>query len=590
MQFEIHFRMKKFTKTNFKFLTISLALISLISLPVFIGTTFGVDDDKIVILHTNSGPLIIEFFPDDAPNTVKNFLELVESGFYDNTLFHRIIKDFMIQGGDPLTKYGDDGFTNVTRWGTGDPGYEIKAEFNDIKHNRGIVSMARSLDPDSAGSQFFIVHHNSFHLDGQYTVFGRLLNEESYTTLDKIANIGTTNRDIPNDFSLATITKAEIITRADVENSSDSSIDIARTPETEVISPTDYRFHVNQKYNFSIISPEGWSVIYPQPDSSLNDPIITFSAPVEYSSGAGTFPPFIYVNVNELDGKTFQEFLDPRVNEYHRMNELDNDSLIIEREDIVNFITEDERKFNSYIIIAKQKSVGGWVKFAQTLFHYGDYAYGFTYANHEEDFENHIEFYHEVINSFKILEGVSEKATLSEKAVVVQKETQLESGTPSTTSTSEVERKIVCEGDVCAWKEVEKSEPGLIGEGGGCLIATAAFGSELAPQIQFLREIRDNTILQTESGYTFMTTFNQFYYSFSPAIADYERENPVFKEVVKLTLTPLLTSLTLLQYADIDTEPEMLGYGIGIILMNIGMYFVAPAVLIVKVRNFYKLQ
>ena len=122
-------------------------------------------------------------------------------------------------------------------------------------------------------------------------------------------------------------------------------------------------------------------------------------------------------------------------------------------------------------------------------------------------------------------------------------------------------------------------------DGGGCLIATAAFGSELSPQVQLLREIRDNTILQTESGTTFMTGFNQFYYSFSPAIANYERENPAFKETVKITLTPLLASLTLLQYVDIDSETEMLGYGIGIILLNIGIYFVAPAVLIAKVRK-----
>ena len=122
-------------------------------------------------------------------------------------------------------------------------------------------------------------------------------------------------------------------------------------------------------------------------------------------------------------------------------------------------------------------------------------------------------------------------------------------------------------------------------DGGGCLIATAAFGSELSPQVQFLREIRDNTVLQTESGTSFMTGFNQFYYSFSPVVADYERENPAFKEVVKITLTPLLTSLTLLQYVDIDSESEMLGYGIGIILLNIGMYFVAPAILIMKFKK-----
>ena len=122
-------------------------------------------------------------------------------------------------------------------------------------------------------------------------------------------------------------------------------------------------------------------------------------------------------------------------------------------------------------------------------------------------------------------------------------------------------------------------------EGGGCLIATATFGSELSPQVQFLRELRDNTVLQTQSGTSFMTGFNQFYYSFSPIIADYERENPTFKEAVKITLTPLLTSLTLLQYADIDSESEMLGYGIGIILLNIGIYFVTPAVLIMKIKK-----
>ena len=122
-------------------------------------------------------------------------------------------------------------------------------------------------------------------------------------------------------------------------------------------------------------------------------------------------------------------------------------------------------------------------------------------------------------------------------------------------------------------------------QGGGCLIATAAFGSEMAPQVQFLREIRDGKVMMTESGTTFMAGFNQFYYSFSPAVADLERENPVFKETVKLAITPLLSSLTLLNYVDVDTEQEILGYGIGIILLNIGMYFVAPAIVIIKLVN-----
>ena len=123
---------------------------------------------------------------------------------------------------------------------------------------------------------------------------------------------------------------------------------------------------------------------------------------------------------------------------------------------------------------------------------------------------------------------------------------------------------------------------------GGCLIATATFGSELAPQVQQLRELRDNTVLQTGSGAAFMAAFNQFYYSFSPAVADYERENPVFKEVMKITLTPMLSSLSLLNSVEIDSEEEMLGYGISIVLLNIGMYAGIPIFGILKLCQFRK--
>ena len=122
-------------------------------------------------------------------------------------------------------------------------------------------------------------------------------------------------------------------------------------------------------------------------------------------------------------------------------------------------------------------------------------------------------------------------------------------------------------------------------EGGGCLIATATFGSEMSPQVQQLRELRDNVVMQTTSGHAFMTTFNQVYYSFSPYVADFERENIVFKETVKVALTPMLTSFSILSHVPIDTEQEMLGYGIGVILLNIGMYFVAPVVLITVLRK-----
>jgi len=125
-------------------------------------------------------------------------------------------------------------------------------------------------------------------------------------------------------------------------------------------------------------------------------------------------------------------------------------------------------------------------------------------------------------------------------------------------------------------------------EKGGCLIATAAYGSEMAPQIQQLRELRDNTVLSTKSGIAFMSGFNQFYYSFSPGVADFERENPVFKEIVKVGLTPMLSSLSLLNHVDIDSEQEMLGYGISIILLNIGMYIGIPVLGILKLYQFRK--
>jgi len=124
--------------------------------------------------------------------------------------------------------------------------------------------------------------------------------------------------------------------------------------------------------------------------------------------------------------------------------------------------------------------------------------------------------------------------------------------------------------------------------GGGCLIATATYGSELAPQVQQLRELRDNTLLKTESGKSFMTSFNEFYYSFSPAIADFERENPIFKEGVKITLTPLLSSLSILNYVNIDSDQDMLGYGISLILLNIGMYVGIPAFAILRLYQYRK--
>ena len=121
------------------------------------------------------------------------------------------------------------------------------------------------------------------------------------------------------------------------------------------------------------------------------------------------------------------------------------------------------------------------------------------------------------------------------------------------------------------------------GNGGGCLIATAAYGSELAPQVQQLREIRDNSLLNTESGTVFMKTFNEFYYSFSPTIADYERENPVFKEAVKLAITPMISTLSLMENA--NSESEVLSIGISVIALNLAMYIGVPAIIVIGIKK-----
>ena len=128
-------------------------------------------DNEIAIIKTSAGEMVIEFWPDVAPKTVENFKTLARKGFYDGTCFHRIVKGFMIQGGDPLTKDP----SKEGSWGTGGPGHKVKAEFNDKAHVRGVISMARSQDPDSAGSQFFICLADARFLDRQYTAFGKLI-------------------------------------------------------------------------------------------------------------------------------------------------------------------------------------------------------------------------------------------------------------------------------------------------------------------------------------------------------------------------------------------------------------------------------
>src|SRR6266404_6914396 len=142
--------------------------------------------NEVAVIKTSEGEMVIRFWPDVAPKTVENFKNLARKGFYDGTAFHRVIKDFMIQGGDPLTKDA----SAESRWGTGDPGHKIKAEFNDRPHVRGVLSMARSQHPDSAGSQFFICLADARFLDRQYTAFGKVIKGDD--VLGKIGDSPTT--------------------------------------------------------------------------------------------------------------------------------------------------------------------------------------------------------------------------------------------------------------------------------------------------------------------------------------------------------------------------------------------------------------
>jgi peptidyl-prolyl cis-trans isomerase B (cyclophilin B) len=553
---------------NFKFLIISVVILS-----GFAGSAFAqqiiqltpqefsqeeIDEmkHKAVIITMNGGTFFIEFFPEEAPNTVHNFLELVESGYYDGTVFHRIIPGFMIQGGDPNTK---DPEFDRRLWGQGGPGYQISEEFNTFQHDRGIVSMARGDHEDSAGSQFFIVHEDSPHLDGEYTVFGRLV-PGLPNVLNHIASLETDGNNAPLD-----LLEARIITAKILDPYTSANISIPDRNQSQIVKEgrqggvTDVYY--NSRHNVSFDIPYRWDVteatgerfgviiepvamehnVQAQIDKSGFIPKVVVTAePRDPREDAGVSPAFFSVQGGE----------DPKI--------------------LGNYVFESDDGRKAHLITTTQELHGtekGTVQFKiiQLTFINSEFQYSIIYVNVTEWFRYEINAFVQTVDNFEIMiDGKMQ---------------------PINFDSSPVFKQLIAEAK--AKPEPESLPPARIG---GCLIATATYGSEIAPQVQLLREIRDNTVLQTQSGTSFMTAFNQFYYSFSPAIADYERENTVFKETVKLTLTPLLASLTLLQYADIDSEYDMLGYGIGIILLNVGMYFIAPSVLIMKIRSFYKLQ
>jgi peptidyl-prolyl cis-trans isomerase B (cyclophilin B) len=162
---------------------------------------------EVAVLKTSQGEMVVEFWPEVAPKTVENFKKLAKSGFYDGTLFHRIIKEFMIQGGDPLTKDP----TRESDWGKGDPGYKIAAEFNDKLHVRGVLSMARSNSPDSAGSQFFICLAPAPSLDHKYTTFGQVIKGDDVLGRLGDSPVGPQGREISRPLSKVTLESIKIV-------------------------------------------------------------------------------------------------------------------------------------------------------------------------------------------------------------------------------------------------------------------------------------------------------------------------------------------------------------------------------------------
>jgi len=479
--------------------------------------------DDVVVLETSVGNIVIEFFSFDAPYHVQNFITLTESGFYDGTLFHRIIPGFMIQGGDPNTINGDQ-----NTWGQGGPDERLDEEFNSIKHNRGIVSMARGGDVNSAGSQFFIIHEDSNFLDGEYTVFGRIASEESFKTLDKIAAVQTGTNDRPIDLEKVKIIKAKIVNRYDIP-------DYLDLPEPERTSKIIKQLGINQIFeskdlNVSFSAPEGW--LLQQTDKQSGGNVDSPDA-VAVGPKIDGVNPVISLTINDATDKTIDDLVGEKNNVLEEaiylkklevLSQTKTKTNVVETSAIGNFESNGDLfqiKFLDVIILSEGKS------------------YNFAYSNSIDNFDNELEKFKDTLNSFKIL---SQESSLIKSSVEQSNE-----------------------------------------KGGGCLIATAAYGSEMAPQVQQLRELRDNQLLNTESGTAFMGMFNDIYYTFSPTIADYERENPYFKEAVKIAITPMISSLSIMENA--ESESEVLSIGLSVIMLNIGMYLGAPAIVIIGIRK-----
>jgi len=319
--------------------------------------------------------------------------------------------------------------------------------------------------------------------------------------------------------------------------------------------------YVNKLYKFSIDPPANWSVIE---NAELIDGetagIVAFHSDDLHPTYTSNFViNYEYFGAGFIGIYTDNEFLDQVVT---GIAMYESGVRILEKQ-IESHADGYKIKIKFVHIVKLQEEQFATIQRESIVYllDNGD-MYILAFASTPEDFDKNVGAFHKSVDSFHV--GNIQYA-------------QAKSASESNKVSSKCGAGTVEKDGICV--------PMNRSESSGCLIATASYGTELAPQVQLLREIRDSSLYQTSSGTAFMTGFNEFYYTFSPTVSDWERQSPLFKEVVKLTITPMLSTLSILNYADIHSEQQMLGYGIGIILLNAGIYFGIPAVVIFAIRK-----
>jgi peptidyl-prolyl cis-trans isomerase B (cyclophilin B) len=303
----------------------------------------------------------------------------------------------------------------------------------------------------------------------------------------------------------------------------------SRTGSTVTAMP-EFTVFENQDLDVKFTAPVGWLLQQP-PKSTPDSPDVVAVGPE-----VNGVNPYISLTIKDAAGKTIDDLITEK-------NQILDQAVYLNKLEILN---QQKIKSNVY----QTEALGTFVvddvelkiKFVEAMIFTNEKLYTFAYSNTVDNFENDLSKFNESLNSFEILSQQSSESKSTEENTNQQSE-----------------------------------------EGGGCLIATATYGSELAPQVQQLRELRDNQLMNTESGKQFMNTFNDIYYTFSPTIADYERENPLFKETVKLVITPMISTLSLMESA--ESESEVLGFGLSVIVLNLGMYLGVPAIIIIGIKK-----